>query len=464
MDTIQNLVEYVLSFQAYTLLPLFIFVFTIILGIPLSKSIPATLSIAVGFVGIFLVFDFFVAALGPAVEALAIRTGLDYPVLDVGWPPLAAITWAFPLAAVLIPVILGVNILLLLPGWTKTVNIDLWNFWHFIFLGAMTFQLTGNAWLAVAMAILAEVITLKLADAARFQVAEFAEMKGITVSPLSALTYYPIGLAGNWIIDRIPGLRDINADPESIRKKLGILGEPMVLGFLIGSGLGIAGGYQTRELLDLAVKFAAVVALLPVMTGILGKGLMVVSEGMTLFLQKRVPKFSQSVIALDNAIIVGKPAVIVSGLILIPIALILALVLPGVRFLPIGDLANMVGLVIMITVASRGNVIRSVLISIPAVVGSLYVAGALAPMFTALAFDAGFTVPGYSGEITAFLDGGNLIRAFLIGLLQASPWALGFIPVVLLLGFATWKLGGKPVSESVSEPGQDGSPAEDQEA
>ncbi|KGE71685.1 PTS galactitol transporter subunit IIC [Spirochaeta lutea] len=440
MEQITQIVEYILSFKAYTMLPLIILVFSLVLRVPVKKALQASLTIAVGFVGIFMVFDFFVAALGPAVTALAERTGLDYPILDVGWPPLAAITWAYPLAAILIPLILLVNILMLLPGWTKTVNIDIWNFWHFIFMAALIVQTTGSTLLGIASALILAVITLKLADGAKPQVAEFGNLKGITISTLSALTYYPIGLVGNWLLERTPGIKHLKADPEAIRRRLGLLGEPMVLGFLIGLSLGIAGGYEVKDILELAVKIAAVVTLLPMMSGLLGRGLMIVSEEMTAFLKRRVPKLADAAMGLDIAILVGHTSVIVSAILLIPIALILAFILPGVRFIPIGDLANMVGLVAMITVAARGNVIRSVIIGIPVLIAVLYTASGLAPLFTTLAQDVGFTVPGYDGPITSFLDGGNLMRVFFLGLFQGKLWALALIPVIGLLFFFSWKI------------------------
>ncbi|GAB6089900.1 PTS galactitol transporter subunit IIC [Spirochaeta dissipatitropha] len=440
MQTIISAVEYILSFQAYTMLPLFIFILALVLGIRLSRAFLASITIAVGFVGIFMVFDFFVLALAPAIEALALRTGLEYPALDVGWPPLAAITWAYPLAAVLIPLILVVNIIMLTAGWTKTVNIDLWNFWHFIFMAALVYQVSGSTTAAIAFALIAEIITLKLADGARKQLTDFGSPAGVTISTLSALTYYPIGLAGNKLIDMIPWIRNLNADPDAIRKKIGILGEPMIIGFIIGILLGISGGYELRNLLELAVKIAAVVAILPKMAGMLGEGLMIVSDGMTAFLAKRLPGLKDAAIGLDVAVIVGKTSVIVSGIILIPIALVLALILPGMRFLPIGDLANMMGMIAMITVACRGNVIRSVLIGIPCLVGILYTAGAIAPMLTELAAEVNFTVPGYSGEITSFLDGGNLLRIFLLGLAGLNIWALAAIPFVSALFWLSWRI------------------------
>ena len=69
-------------------------------GLPALRRAPVIaaagllLALGVGFAGIFILFGFFVNDISPAVNAIVSRRGLDFPVLDVGWPPLAAITWA----------------------------------------------------------------------------------------------------------------------------------------------------------------------------------------------------------------------------------------------------------------------------------------------------------------------------------------------------------------------------------
>jgi galactitol-specific phosphotransferase system IIC component len=85
------------------MLPLVIFVLALLVRMKPGQAALAALKVAVGFAGIFLVLDFFVASIGPAVQSLIARRGLDYPVLDVGWPLLAAITWASRIAPLSIP-------------------------------------------------------------------------------------------------------------------------------------------------------------------------------------------------------------------------------------------------------------------------------------------------------------------------------------------------------------------------
>ncbi|WP_412679059.1 hypothetical protein [Brevibacillus parabrevis] len=60
----------------------------------------------------------------------------------------------------------------------------------------------------------------------------------------------------NWIIEKIPGLRDIKADPEEITKKYGVMGEPLTLGTILGVLLGILAGNVPVAQLVAAVEDA----------------------------------------------------------------------------------------------------------------------------------------------------------------------------------------------------------------
>lgn len=61
--------------------------------------------------------------------------GLELGIFDMGWPSAAAVAYNTSVGAFIIPVCLGVNLLMLLTKTTRTVNIDLWNYWHFAFIG-----------------------------------------------------------------------------------------------------------------------------------------------------------------------------------------------------------------------------------------------------------------------------------------------------------------------------------------
>jgi PTS system galactitol-specific IIC component len=280
---------------------------------------------------------------------------------------------------------------------------------------------------------------VKLADWSVLRVEELSGLKGIAITTLSGLAYYPFALLIDNLVDRIPYVNKVKADPESIKNKLGFFGESMFIGFIMGLILGIFAKYPLKDVLELAISIAAVVYILPKVTAILSEGLMPISESMRKFMIRKFPAMENTYIGLDLAVIVGNPAVVVTGILLMPVALILAFTLPGVKFIPIGDLPNMIGLAALVVVATRGNIVRAILASIPIIIGKLYVASAMAATYTNMIKSTDFKIEGYSGMITGFLDGGNLIRFWVMKIFSGNWIAFLIIPAAIFLFYITFK-------------------------
>jgi len=443
MEIIKQAAMYILGFKSYVMLPMIIFILALVFRIKLKTAIKSAFTIGIGFIGIFIVFDYFVAIITPVIQALIQKTGLHLNVLDAGWPPLAAITWSFGFAPLFLILIMAVNLILLLTKLTKTVNIDIWNYWHFIFTGALVYNATQNIFLSALATAVISIITLKIADLSAPMVSKFSGMEGISIPTLSAAAYFPFGVIGNKIIDKIPFINKLDANPEKMKEKIGLAGEPMIIGFVIGIILGIFGGYDARKASELAFGIAAVIYILPKMADIVGTSLIPISEGMKDFIKKHFPSIGKTYIALDVAVLVGFPSVVVTAILLMPLALILAFVLPGVQFIPLGDLVNIVGTVALVCTATKGNVIRSFLIGIPIVIIHLYSASNMAMMYTNLAAAVNYKLENYQGTFTSFLDGGNVIRVWLVKLFTGNNYAIMLLPLFLLMFFLTWKFAEK---------------------
>ena len=114
----------------------------------------------------------------------------------------------------------------------------------------------------------------------------------------------------------------------------------MVLGLILGAGLESIAGYEPNKIITLGVNMAAVMFILPRMVRILMEGLMPLSEDAKKFLAKKFPGKEVN-IGMDAAIATGSPMVISAALIMIPVTLLLAVILPGNRVLPLVDLATL---------------------------------------------------------------------------------------------------------------------------
>ena len=379
--------------------------------------------------------------MGPAAQAMVERTGISLPVVDLGWPPLAAITWGSPIAPFVIPLTMLINVAMLALNKTRTVDVDMWNYWHFALAGTLVYYSTGSFVLGLSAAAIAAIVVLKVADWSAPLVAKYFGLEGISLPTLSSVVFFPIGLLFDKIIDKIPGLNRIHIDPESVQKRLGIFGEPMMVGTILGILLGIIAGYDFKHILLLGISIGGVMFILPRMVRILMEGLLPLSEAIKKYLNAKYPGRDDLFIGLDIAVAVGNPAIISTALILTPISVFIAFLLPGNKVLPLGDLANLAVMASMIVLACRGNIFRAVITAIPVIIADLWIATKIAPFITGMAKDVNFKMAeGSSGQVSSFLDGGNPFRYWLLEIFNGNMIAIGLVPVIALIIYAIFRL------------------------
>jgi PTS system galactitol-specific IIC component len=113
-------------------------------------------------------------------------------------------------------------------------------------------------------------------------------------------------------------------------------------------------------------------------------------------------------IGLDSAILIGHPITITAGILLIPLTLLLAAILPGNTTLPAADLAATAFFVAMVPPLTKGNLFRSLLYGVIIMTVVLYISSAFAPLLTQTAKEIGYAIPEGAVQITG-LSGGNWI-------------------------------------------------------
>ncbi|CHR52280.1 PTS system galactitol-specific transporter subunit IIC [Salmonella enterica subsp. enterica serovar Typhi] len=439
--TLYTVVQYVLGFGPTVLLPLVLFFLALFFKVKPAKALRSSLIVGIGFVGIYAIFDILTSNVGPAAQAMVERTGISLPVVDLGWPPLAAITWGSPIAPFVIPLTMLINVAMLALNKTRTVDVDMWNYWHFALAGTLVYYSTGSFVLGLSAAAIAAIVVLKLADWSAPLVAKYFGLEGISLPTLSSVVFFPIGLLFDKIIDKIPGVNRIHIDPENVQKKMGIFGEPMMVGTILGVLLGIIAGYDFKHILLLGISIGGVMFILPRMVRILMEGLLPLSEAIKKYLNAKYPGRDDLFIGLDIAVAVGNPAIISTALILTPISVFIAFLLPGNKVLPLGDLANLAVMASMIVLACRGNIFRAVITAIPVIIADLWIATKIAPFITGMAKDVNFKMAeGSSGQVSSFLDGGNPFRFWPLEIFNGNIIAIGLIPVLALVIYGVFRL------------------------
>jgi len=465
MNGFDSAVHYVLDLGAPVMMPVIMTLLGLALGQGFANSFRAGLTVGVGFVAIGLAVGLLVQVVGPKAMAFADVLGLKLDVLDVGWPMGAAVSFASPIAAALIPAVLVLNVVLVAAKVTRTVDVDLWNYWHFIYTGALISAATGSTALGVLGALITAFVIFKMADWTAPAVEHHFGLEGISLPHTETLNWAPLMYALERIERNIPGLSRLHADPASVRKRLGLLGEPILMGAILGLLLGALGaipdlragatGKAVKDVLTLSVSMAAVLVVLPKMVAILMEGLIPISEGAREFLQKRFPG-RDVLIGLDAAVVIGHPANMAVALLCVPIALLLALVLPGNRMLPFGDLAALPFYVLWGVAASRGNMVRGLINAVVILCGILWIGTSLAPLTTELARAAHFAPEGLSGTAGHYREwsgvalGSHVVPWIVLQLFRPATFLVG-AGAALAYGGIWWWVRGEIRSQFAAE-------------
>ena len=385
----QDVFAYIISLGASVMMPIIFTILGLLLGIKPGKAVLSGLYVGVGFVGLSIITALLTSSLGPGLDSVVNIYDLKLKVFDMGWPAAASVAYNTAVGALIIPVCLGVNILLLLLRFTKTVNIDLWNYWHFAFIGAIVYFVTGQSLLyGFGAAIICYIITLVMADltAKKFQ-SYYDNMEGISIPQPFCQGFVPFAVVINKILDKIPGFNKLYIDAEGMKKKFGLLGEPLFLGIIIGCGVGLFARYDVPGVLGLGIKMGAVMELIPRITRLFIEGLMPISDATRKIIAKKFQGKIDLNIGMTPALVIGHPTTLVVSLLLIPVTLIMSVFLPGNEFLPLASLAGMFYLFPLILPITNGNVVKSFIIGLVALVIGLYFVTDLAPSFTLAAKD-----------------------------------------------------------------------------
>ena len=369
-------------------MPILFFILGICIGIKPGKALKSGLTVGVGFVGLSVVTALLTSSLGGPLKQVTEIYGLELGIFDMGWPAAASVAYNTTVGAFIIPVCLAINVVLLLCKATNTINIDLWNYWHYAFIGAVVYFACDSIWWGFFAAIVCFVVTLVMADLTtrKFQ-SYYKDLDGISIPQPFCQGFVPFAEGLNWCMDRIPGFNKLDIDAEGMKKKFGLMGEPLFLGVIVGVGIGILSRADVPAVLGLGIKMGAVMELIPRITSLFIEGLKPIAEATKDLVSRKFKNSAGINIGMSPALVIGHPTTLVVSLLLIPVMLLLSVVLPGNEFLPLASLAGMFYVFPAVLPITRGNVVKTFVIGLVALTIGLYFVTDLAPYFTQAAQD-----------------------------------------------------------------------------
>jgi PTS system galactitol-specific IIC component len=344
--------------------PLFmIFVVFTVIGLVVRlgvlKAIRNGLMIAVGFNGVYIVVDYFLRSVAPAAEALATRFGGVFTFTDIGWAAFASFAWSSPWAYVVVLLSLAVNLVMIFTKMTDTLNLNIWDFWEAIIAFLIIYVLTDNAVAGLVFATFLAWFNLMMSDfnAQRGYCADLG-FEGLSFYQGTNVIWGPFGHYVGKLLDKT-GL-EAKFTPDYIQEKFGVIGEPAVLGGIIGLLMGIGAGYYWIDIVMLMIALATSLVLIPMMSGIVMQALVPVSEAAGSFMKKSSDG-KQLYIGVDPAIAVGNTTVLAITVLMVPILLLMAFIIPGTVNHPLADLPSLLFFWVFVVAPNKFDMVRTLI-------------------------------------------------------------------------------------------------------
>ena len=386
MDLFMSAVNWYGALPSAVMIAIGIFLVAIIVGrLKPLEALKASIYVGGGMIGINTMTNMFAGAVAPVLSTVVTNLGLNLDVLDLGIGSMqASVTFPMNFYAILLPIGLAVNLVMIFTKLTDTFDVDIFNYFVWSLSSGFVMALTGSLPFAIAAFIITEIVCLKLADITQPAIEEAYGLVGVSIPHGNAVVFAPIGMAVNAVIEKIPALAKIDWSTDFIEQKFGGLVQPSTIGFVVGIGFGIAGGRDFGGTVNLAITVAAFMIIFPKVLGTLIEGVQPVADGMREVTEKKLNRDLH--IGLDAAVLVGMPDVMATGILLTPVTLLLAFILPGNRVVPMADLAIACPFLISCCMPfCKKNIFRGFICGLIVMTIALYVCTFTAEAYTAIA-------------------------------------------------------------------------------
>ena len=404
------------NFGAAIFVPVIIFIIAVALKATPKKAFMSALSAGVGLQGFFLVIGAYGPIISPVINRMIDTTGVNLPITDLGWQVTSIIAYSTEIGMIFIGVAILIQILLFFTKYTNVFQAgDLWNNYSYMAWGSCLFILTNNIVLSLCFMILLLLVTLLTTEIIEKRWSTYYQYPACTIASLHTTTVTALAIPINYVLDLL-GLYKIKSDPETIRKRLGFIGEPMTLGLLLGLVIGIVGNINRigtlpawGEIAGCAIATAAVMAVFPKISGIFAGSFGVITEASKKSLKGMKGEWY---LAVNDATGYGEPATLITGILLMPMTLAVAFILPGNQTFPMLDLLAIPYIIQPIIALSNGNIVKSVISGLIYMILNLYSCTMTGAIFTEVAAARGVDLGG-AAMVTSFCILGHPVPAVL---------------------------------------------------
>lgn len=420
------------TFGSAVFVPVMIFAVAKVLKVKTQKAFLSGLYAGVGLMGFTLILNSYTPIISAVVQKMVDQTGINLPAFDVGWQATALVAYSTEAGMIYLVIALVLQTVLFLVKWTNVFQpSDLWNNYSYMVWGSMVFLATKNMVLAVILMCLLNMYSLLLSEVMARRWSTYYNYPNCTIIAMHNIEPAIFALLIDPIWNML-GLNKVRLNPQGLQKKLGFLGEPISLGLFLGLFLGVLGNFGSLfelaswgEITTVAIATSAVMAIFPKVAGIFAQAFNPISQAASKSVRGN-SKGREWFLGVNDATGYGEPATLISGIILIPIMVFAAMLLPGNQTIPVVDLLAIPYMVQGLVCLSNGNIAKTILNGVIWFGLGLYMCTHTAPMFTEIASTVGVTLPAGALMVTSFnILGKPVFGLIFLAFLSQNPILIG---------------------------------------
>lgn len=366
----------VIDLGAAPMMTIVLTLIALLFKVKFTKALEGGLKLGIAITGISAIINILTVAFSDAMATFVESTGLQLTITDVGWAPLATITWGSPYTLYFLLVLIVVNIVMIVLSKTNTIDVDIFDVWHLAFVGLACIYFGAPLFVATILVIFVGVLKIMNSDLMKptfNDLLDAPEQNPMTTTHMNYMMN-PLAMVLNKIIDKLfPFLDKYDFDAAKLNNMIGFWGSKFAIGIYLGVFVGLLAHQTPQQICTLAFTAATCLELFSLIGAWFIAAVEPLSQGISNFANNSKWLKGRTLnIGLDWPFIAGRAEVWAAANILAPIMLGEALLLANIPFpfsptgtwnglLPLGGIIAM-GLTPSLLVVTRGRVLRMVVI------------------------------------------------------------------------------------------------------
>lgn len=395
IDFANTIFQPIVNLGAAPMMFILLSLLAILMKVKVSKALEGGLKLAIALTGIGAVIDILTGNFAPALRDFVKATGIELNITDVGWAPLATITWGSAYTLFFLLLLVIINLIMIGINKTNTLDVDIFNFWHLSIIGLLVMYYSDNLFIATLLVTLLGAMKFINADIMKPTFNDLLDMPDTNPTTTTHLNFMlnPLIMFFDKIFDKLfPFLDKYDFDAAWLNEKIGFWGSKFAIGIYLGTFVGILGQQPVTVIFELAFIGGVALELFSIVGTWFISAMEPISKGITDFMSKKLQgrKFN---IGIDWPFLAARPEMWAAANVLAPIMLFISLILPGNGILPLGGIIA-IGLTPALLVVCRGKILRMILIGTLMIPVFLWSGTAIAPFVTETAASVGAAPDG----------------------------------------------------------------------